>query len=446
MTASALFIPSAAALWKRLSKHCSHLARYVVEKRCRSVEIVLAYLINIPWMPPGEHAADDETCLYISIALTIAIDLNLDKAILPHDAGVLHVNPFSCLPKADRIEDKRALCIDGFSHMDLTSPLAQRLLRRRERTWLSLWVLERGVCLARGRRFLVPTTPLVHKCDDWHLSSISDSHDASIISMTTLRRDLDGLIQSIRNSCDNLSSINIEADIANTMKLAIDHFFDRWFARWSIVLRAVDRQSLPPYIQILTSHTILSTYCMVITHPSAPAQVKSVFHTEALSSALKVMRTAVQEESQLISMPNNTATMVSFAACLAFKLANGLLCPRIKTLILETARVLQHIGNSPVHRHGVSSLHGDYLQEVLRQYDNHVSALDSEQASTRCGTTQAAGSVNDQHPVVAEETLLQFSAMSDEQIFNVVNEIDLGINIQLNGFGFDGLPEFDWLN
>jgi hypothetical protein len=48
------------------------------------------------------------------------------------------------LAKADCIDAKRALHIDGFDGVDPTSDWGRRLLRRRERIWIALFVLERG--------------------------------------------------------------------------------------------------------------------------------------------------------------------------------------------------------------------------------------------------------------------------------------------------------------
>jgi hypothetical protein len=140
--ASALFSPSLEALHKRLSRHRQKLADLVMTKRFKSVEIVLAFMVNIPWIPAGEHWADDETSTYMSMALGIALDLYLNKIILPTSPDA----PFSRenIPASDQISSGRALAVDGFSDIDPQCELGRRLLRRRERTWLSLFVLERG--------------------------------------------------------------------------------------------------------------------------------------------------------------------------------------------------------------------------------------------------------------------------------------------------------------
>ena len=172
--------------------------------RNRSPEIVLAFMVNIPWMAPGKHWADDETCSYMASALTIAMDISLNKLIVPSPseslAGVHEIRPPS-----ECITARKALDIDGFQDVEPLSEMGRRLLRRRERIWLALFVLDRGyvqhwlyeprlhstsVCLARGRSFTVPITPIIEHCDNWHQSPMSDTWDGSLVASTMLRRDL----------------------------------------------------------------------------------------------------------------------------------------------------------------------------------------------------------------------------------------------------------------
>lgn len=142
MAGAALFLPSAAALSTRLSRHCKWLAKRVITNRHRSVEIVLAFMVNVPWMSPGDCLGDDDTCSYIAMALTVALDLSLNKIVSPSssfDQGLL-----SRLARADCIDAKRALYMDGFDDVDPSSEWGVRLLRRRERAWIALYVVERG--------------------------------------------------------------------------------------------------------------------------------------------------------------------------------------------------------------------------------------------------------------------------------------------------------------
>lgn len=141
LAAAALFLPSAAALSTRLSRHCRWLAGQIATHRYRSVEVVLAFMVNVPWMAPGEHLGDDDTCSYIAMALTVALDLSLNKIVCPSSS--LDPDRLNRLARADCIEAKRALHMDGFD-ADPRSEWGRRLLRRRERAWIALFVVERG--------------------------------------------------------------------------------------------------------------------------------------------------------------------------------------------------------------------------------------------------------------------------------------------------------------
>lgn len=142
LAASALFWPSTGALSKRLSNHAKTLANQVIPHRYKSTEIVLAFLLNVPWMFPGSHSTNDETAAYISMANTIAIDLSLHKVlVLPKMLG-----PGSnmTVARGECLDPKTALAIDGFPDVDPLSERGILLLRGRERCWISLFVLERG--------------------------------------------------------------------------------------------------------------------------------------------------------------------------------------------------------------------------------------------------------------------------------------------------------------
>lgn len=140
--ASALFSPTLEALYKRLSNHRQKLAGLVMTQRYKSIEIILAFMVNIPWISAGEHWADDETSTYISMALTVALDLSLNKIIVPGFAA--ETRGRDSIPPSECISAAKALAIDGFADVDPNSSAGHQLLRRRERTWLSLYVLERG--------------------------------------------------------------------------------------------------------------------------------------------------------------------------------------------------------------------------------------------------------------------------------------------------------------
>jgi hypothetical protein len=461
-------MPSAGALAKRLLIHRQFLAQQIIARRFRSVEIVLAFMVNVPWMHPLEHAADDDTGVFISIALSIALDLSLNKIVIPSwsfDQDLLRR-----IPKADCIDAKKALAMDGFEDVEVRSEWGQRLLRRRERVWIALFVLERGVCLARGRNYCLPITPLVKYCDRWHTDGISDAQDGPLISMAVLRRDLDDLFNAVRSRCDSYRVIDIGAKVAQEIEGTIDSFFNRWLTTWTAAIGEGEQRTLPPYVEILVSHTRLSTYSGVINHPTAPLEVKRQFRASTLSSALNVMRAAIQGEARLKSMPNNTVIMICFAACVALNLSTPArgeshhhnLAPSVRNLIQETATVLERIGSAPSHRNGTSVLYGKHLRELVKQAPTleprtelRLPNIDPQLASTSAAPMLSAPVIP--MPQFAQtqyqmqdlwEEPLQFSAMSGTQLNETImnaGELDASIfDISMddaNAFGW-----MDWMN
>ncbi len=125
-------------------------------------------------------------------------------------------------------------------------------------------------------------------------------------------------------------------------------------------------------MEILVSHTKLSTYCNVVNHPTASNDVKQFFRAAGLASAMNVMRAAVQGENRLKSMPNNTVIMVSFAATFALALGTtslgnrAMLAPNARSLIEETTHVLERIGSSPKHRQGLSVLFARHIRRIMQ--------------------------------------------------------------------------------
>ncbi|EED12160.1 conserved hypothetical protein [Talaromyces stipitatus ATCC 10500] len=450
LAASASFLPSTEALSRRLLSHVKVLAQNVIARRHRSVEIVLAFMANIPWMAPGKRLGDDDTCLYIAMALSIALDLSLNKvATLPRTSTG---GQFS---RGDCIDARRALSMDGFEDVEASSEYGRRLLRRRERTWIALFVVERGVCLARGRSYSVPVTALLENCDKWHLSDrdIADPRDGQMNSMATLRRDLDELLRKVRRACDDYRIRENGINVARSIESMIESFYDSWFAVWALSISEGDSQSLPPYVEILVTHTRLSTYSSVMNHPTAPTEVRSFFRSEALSSALNVMRTAIQGESRLKSMPNNTVIMIAFAACSALSLGlakrnqnDNRLAPSVLNLITETADVLERIGATPRHRNGASVLYGRFLHELVArargQPDSYYTQQQQQQLQPPLQPYQASRNYNTTDPrTFSQEYLpppnispatqyslappLQFSSMSGDQIADAVNSVSL---------------------
>ncbi|KAI0007663.1 hypothetical protein F4779DRAFT_628969 [Xylariaceae sp. FL0662B] len=464
--ASALFSPSMESLYKRLSNHRQRLASLIMARRYKSVEIVLAFMVNIPWISAGEHWADDETSTYMSMALTIALDLSLNKIIIPSHSEPR--SPIDSLATSDCISSRKALAIDGLlGNVDPDSLLGRRLLRRRERAWLSLFVLERGVCLARGRNYVLPMSPLIENCDQWHLSDLADRWDGSIVSVAVLRRDLANLISKVRATCDSYVNGSSESSVVDRVKSEITVFFDRWYQTWPFQIGDREQLTLPPYVEILASHTRLSLYSSVINHGTAPVGARHFFRAAGLSSALNVLRVAVQGEKQLRSMPNNTAIMISFAACFALRVSTvadgqaSSLAPSIRALIAETTDVLERIGSSPVQRKGLSCLFAGQLKQILK-FASQPSETTRVQPEPNGETPKNASIFPDMTPAqmanhqravqmqLPSTTLppdyLLFSTMSNEnQLDEVINNTDIGLNAFWEDFQFQS-ADLDWMD
>ncbi|KGO39153.1 Transcription factor, fungi [Penicillium expansum] len=457
MAGAALFLPSAAALSKRLSRHCKWLAKRVFTHRHRSVEIVLAFMVNVPWMSPGDRLGDDDTCSYIAMALTVALDLSLNKIVSPSSS--FDQEQMNRLARAECIDAKRALHMDGFGDIDPSSEWGLRLLRRRERAWIALYVVERGVCLARGRSYTVPLTTLIENCDRWHLSNIADPRDGPMNSMAVLRRDLDGLFQKVKSSCDGYCFVDTGSEAAHSIKKTIQTFYEQWYATWALSIGEGDTRSLPPYVEILVTHTQLSTYGGVINHPTAPIEVKRFFRAAGLSSALNVLRAAIQGESRLKSMPNNTVIMISFAACSALSLSitpgdsRSSLAPSVRNLIEETAGVLERIGATPSHRSGASVLYGRFLRELIRrapalplQSRGNLGKVDTPEPAFQSSSLDHGPLPVTLPPDDLWFEPLQFSAMSDNQIVDAVNRAGTAFGASIPDVPLDDMLNWDWLD
>ena len=237
-------------------------------------------------------------------------------------------------------------------------------------------------------------------------------------------------------------------------------------------------------MQILVTHTRLSIYSSVINHPTAPTEVRHFFHAASLSSALNVMRAAIQGEGQLSSMPNNTAIMISFAACFALRLSgqfagNSNLAPSVRTLIEETAEVLERIGSTTEHRNGMSILYGKYLKNIVKKAAAAVPSATEITARPRRGSkpepisqhdahhatpryprsnshTRTSFSVADAiHPSPSVSGFLepplwsepiQFSSMSDDQIVEALSRVNNEFDPALSMYPWDDAAALDWLN
>jgi hypothetical protein len=242
-------------------------------------------------------------------------------------------------------------------------------------------------------------------------------------------------------------------------------------------------------VQILVTHTRLSIYGSVINHPTAAIEVRQFFRAAGLSSALHVMRAAIRGESELKSMPNNTAIMVSFAACFALRLSsqfagNPNLAQSVRTLIEETADVLERIGTITLHRNGISTLYGKYLRHIVRKaaigtetitpsaraqvtadpLSQHVGAFQQHPHQQQQHLTQQVpqhgatpSAVLNPDPIVSSgaymepspwgEQQFQFSAMSDDQVMEALSRVgNSDFDPGFGGFPWEDTATLDWMD
>jgi hypothetical protein len=155
-------------------------------------------------------------------------------------------------------------------------------------------------------------------------------------------------------------------------------------------------------------------------------------------------------------MPNNTCIMISFAACFAIYLSvkgsgtNGL-ATSIKVLIEESAGVLERIGGITPHRNGTSRLYGRHLREVV---GSELSKADVQAQPSRPTYLMEHGPKLPPHPqapiyqppVEVPPMQLQFSAMSDDQINEAIDNAGGELDVNLPNFQMDDRTGLDWLN
>jgi hypothetical protein len=157
-------------------------------------------------------------------------------------------------------------------------------------------------------------------------------------------------------------------------------------------------------------------------------------------------------------MPNNTAIMISFAACFALTLsahATGAsaLAPSIRNLIEELATVLIRIGTVTKHRNGLSVLYGKYLKQIVRRaaggtaplVDQDHATISTNGQSLRTDAVAAQDHVLDQSNETLWPETFQFSAMSDDQILRILNEPGNDLEPSFGGLSWEDMTNFDWL-
>lgn len=212
---------------------------------------------------------------------------------------------------------------------------------------------------------------------------------------------------------------------------------------------------VPPYVEILVSHTKLSVYCNVVNHPTASTDVKQFFRAAGLASAMNVMHAAVQGEDRLKSMPNNTVIMVSFAATFVLALGSGTatnrttLAPNARALIEETTNVLERIGNTPKQRRGLSVLFAWHIRRILQGSLVGLAAEDQWRLSTTGEQTFEQGRNTENissftAPTLAPVPPVQqyISDMTDDQILEAINNASASQEL----FQLDETMFGDWLD
>lgn len=113
---------------------------------------------------------------------------------------------------------------------------------------------------------------------------------------------------------------------------------------------------------------------------------------------------------------------------------NCSLAPSIRVLIEETADVLERIGTNPAHRNGASSLYGRHLRHV-------VGLIPRGRIQPDTGFVPQY-----QNPPMQVSELMQFSAMSDDQIIQAINNAGDELGNYIPNFQIDERSGLDWLD
>ena len=166
-------------------------------------------------------------------------------------------------------------------------------------------------------------------------------------------------------------------------------------------------------------------------------------------------------------MPNNTAIMISFAACFALSLSaytgGSALAPSIRKLIEEAAGVLERIGTVTVHRNGLATLYGRYLRQIVQKSAKDKAAVATQQQqlpapkATADQVAPAPPQMQLNAPMAAQNSFmnqpqllwpepLQFSTMSDDQVAHVLNQPGNEFEASFDGLSWDDMNNFDWLH
>jgi hypothetical protein len=211
--------------------------------------------------------------------------------------------------------------------------------------------------------------------------------------------------------------------------------------------------AIPPYANILVTHTRLSTYGSVINHRAAPAEVKGLFRNDGMQAAVEVMRTAVRAETGLTAMPNNTAIMVAYAACVALSLSKAIterdpaFAVGIWNMVEETAGVLERIAQVTPQRRGFSWMYGQCLRKILDNIrggaNNNSGNLTN--AHLRTDNPEAMPAGRDQIYVADDRPPLQYFAQPDNELYSMINDVMTGNADVLAHQPFEDFSDINWL-
>ncbi len=134
----------------RLGIHLRNLLVQIIRFGYKSVDIVTAFLVIIPWISPGEHVSDDPTTQYAALAVNMALDLHMDKPVDCRPGyGVLevidvHGGGGNASYAGISLSPEQVCAIDGLREVELGKEMLGRLFRSRQRIWLALFILDRG--------------------------------------------------------------------------------------------------------------------------------------------------------------------------------------------------------------------------------------------------------------------------------------------------------------
>jgi hypothetical protein len=198
------------------------------------------------------------------------------------------------------------------------------------------------------------------------------------------------------------------------------------------------------------AHTRLSIYTKLISYATSGSAIRQTCCNGALSSALNVMRSAVNGEKQLRSLPNNLAIMICFAVCIAVRLgvATGKrsLARSVLGLAQDAADMLARAGTTPAHRNITPVLFAEHLHQTITAAAafgrpttssqrpvsrQHVSQ--SADTAALPGDTELHASPSDIRPApqtafnMPDGESFAFSEMSHDQVVQTISEFEMNL-------------------